>query len=108
MAAATDCSGLFQTDGDGVRFRVRVTPRAPKNSLSGFSGRVLRVRVAAPPVAGRANEALVRFLSEIFGVPLKQVVLLHGQTGREKIVRVAGIRPEEALAVVTQILSGET
>jgi hypothetical protein len=57
----------------------------------------LRIRLNAPPVEGRANAALVRFLARALGVPRSQVSLLSGETGRNKIVRIAGISRAEAL-----------
>ncbi|MGQ9511607.1 DUF167 domain-containing protein [Thermodesulfitimonas sp.] len=105
MAAPNDLANLFQTDQDGVRFRVRVTPRASKNAICGVVGAGLRVRIAAPPVEGRANETLLRYLGEVFQVPVRCVTILHGEGGREKTIKIAGLGPKEALDAVARVLS---
>ncbi|MGE5190059.1 MAG: DUF167 domain-containing protein [Gemmatimonadota bacterium] len=74
---------------------VRVQPRAPRDGVSGLSGGVLRVRLTAPPVENRANEALVRYLAGTLGVPRRCVEIVAGDRGRDKIVRVLGIAPAE-------------
>jgi uncharacterized protein (TIGR00251 family) len=58
---------------------------------------VVRIRLNAPPVEGRANEALLKFLAGALGVPRTQVSLVSGETGRNKIVRITGITRKEAL-----------
>ncbi|MBI5420208.1 MAG: YggU family protein [Deltaproteobacteria bacterium] len=70
---------------------VHVSPRSAKEGVAGFSAGVLRIRLTAPPVENRANEALVRFLSEALGVPRRQVELVTGEKGRNKVVRIRGI-----------------
>ncbi len=76
-------------------FRVRVVPRASRNEIVGVQGEALKVRLAAPPVEGRANEALVTFLAEVLGLRPRQVRVLSGHTGREKVIAVAGIEARE-------------
>lgn len=70
---------------------VHVAPRSAREEVAGFSGGVLRVRLTAPPVENRANEALVRFLSDALGVARRRVELVTGARGRNKIVRVRGL-----------------
>ena len=78
--------------------KLRVSPGAKKSEIVGPHGDAFRVKVAAPPVDGKANEALLEFLSEIFGVPRRQVSLLSGQTSRDKVVEIAArSRPEDAI-----------
>ncbi|RKY60647.1 MAG: DUF167 domain-containing protein [Candidatus Latescibacterota bacterium] len=77
-----------------MRIRVRVVPRAKEDKIEGFSpDRILRVRVAAPPEKGRANERLVRILAECLGVARSQVRIVAGRTAREKVVEVEGADP---------------
>ena len=75
-----------------ARIEVRVTPRARQNGLGGFDaqGR-LSVRLATPPVEGKANAALIPFLAEILGVPGRRIVIVRGETGRIKLVEVEGM-----------------
>lgn len=89
----------YAADGDGLRLYIRVTPRARR---SGFSGAVtdaegaewLAVRLAAPPVDGAANKALIEFLAHALGVPRSAVALVSGRTSRFKVVRISGLVPE--------------
>ena len=78
-----------------TRLRVRVTPRAGRDRIDGVHEGVLRIRLAAPPVEGQANEALVRLLARTLGVPLRDVRVVRGQTGREKLVEVDGLQEAE-------------
>lgn len=75
-----------------VRLAVRLTPRGGADRIDGVGdGGVLRVRVAAPPVDGAANEALCRLLAREFGVPRGAVRVASGATGRSKVVEIDGI-----------------
>ena len=86
-------------DGDGSRITLQVVPRASRTEVVGAYGDdALRLRLAAPPVDGKANRELLRFLSEALGVPARSLELVSGQTGRRKVVRVAGITPSAARA----------
>ena len=86
------------TDGPSATVSVRVVPRSSKEGVAGFEGGVLRIRLNAPPVEGKANEALVRFLAKAVGVPRSRITLVKGEKGRNKIVRVDGITREALLA----------
>ena len=79
---------------DGVSFSVRVQPRASRTAISGVMGDALKVAVAAPPVEGKANEALIRFFAELFEVPRSAVEIVSGEAARNKVVRVAGVTGE--------------
>lgn len=79
-----------------VSLRVRVTPRSARDEVVGWQEGVLRVRVQAPPVGGRANEALVWLLAEALGVSRRAVEVVRGHRGREKTVRVVGLDEGEA------------
>lgn len=75
-----------------ARLTVRVVPRGPRDEVLGFQpDGALRVRLSAPPVEGRANEALVRFLAERLGVPRSRVSLVTGAASRTKIVAIEGM-----------------
>ncbi len=75
----------------GVRFPVRVPPRASGTEVAGTQQGALKVRLQAPPVDGAANEALVDFLAESLGVPRRQVRIVSGATARTKVVEVTGV-----------------
>ena len=75
----------------GVSFKVRVQPRASRAAITGVLGdEILKIALAAPPVEGRANEALVRFFAELFDVPPSAIEIASGGQSRNKVVRVAG------------------
>ena len=71
-----------------VDLSVHVQPGAKRTGFAGRHGDALKFRLAAPPVDGRANEALLAFLAEAFGVPRRQVTLLRGEKSRDKVVRI--------------------
>jgi uncharacterized protein len=74
---------------------VRVTPRAGRDEISGWHGEELRVRLRAPPVDGRANEALVRLIASRLRVPPSSIELITGATARIKRLRVGGLSEAE-------------
>ena len=80
--------------GDAVRFAVRVQPRASRSELAGVLGDALRVRLAAPPVDGAANEALVALLADVLGVTRRAVRIVTGHGSRSKVVEVDGLAPD--------------
>ncbi len=81
---------------EGLTLRVRVQPRAQKDALGGERDGALVVRVTAPPVEGRANEALARLLGKVLDVPPSAVRVVRGATGRDKLVAVAGLSAASA------------
>ena len=78
-----------------VLVHVRVIPRARRTELSGRRGDAIVVRLAAPPVDGAANDALIAFLSGRLGIPRRQIALARGATGRDKTVAIDGLSPDE-------------
>ena len=94
-AAAVSVPWLRELD-DAIELRLHVQPGAKRTEVAGVHGDALKVRLAAPPVEGRANEALLRFLAESFGVALQQVTLLRGLASRHKVVRIERPRARPA------------
>lgn len=78
-----------------LTFRVRVVPRASKSNVCGEHDGALKVRVAAPPVEGAANEELARLLAKEFGVPSRDVEITSGHASKTKAVRVRGANAEQ-------------
>ena len=74
----------------GVELDVRVIPRAKRTEAAGLRNGTLLIRLAAPPVDGAANTALVAFLASTLGVPSRAVQLLSGERGRQKRILIAG------------------
>ena len=70
---------------------VRVIPRAAKNAVGGWRSDALVIRLAAPPVEGAANDALVDYLAELFEQPRRSVQILSGHKSRDKRVKIHGL-----------------
>jgi uncharacterized protein (TIGR00251 family) len=87
----------------GVGFGVRVQPGASREGVVGVYGEALKIALMAPAVDGRANEALVRYLAEVLGVPRLSVEIASGHASRSKVVRVVGITADEAAAKLMPI-----
>lgn len=85
-------------DGASTVLAVQVLPRASREEVAGLSGDAVRIRLTAPPVENRANDALVRFLAKSLGVPRKSIGIMAGGLGRRKLVRVEGLTREECFA----------
>ena len=75
---------------DELILDLHVQPRAAKDEIVGYHGDRLKVRITAPPVDGKANQHLIAFLAGVFQVPKRDVVLLSGESGRDKRVRIQG------------------
>jgi uncharacterized protein len=78
-------------DAVSTRLRLRVSPGATRAGVVGRYGQAWKVRVAAPPEDGRANDAVVRLLADTLSVPRDAVKLVSGQSARDKIVELTGI-----------------
>jgi len=83
-------AGYYRWDGEDLILQLRVQPRASRDELADVQGDRLRVRLTAPPVEGKANAYLRRFLAELFGVGQKRVLIESGASGRNKRVRIKG------------------
>ncbi len=81
--------------GLSTRLRIRVVPGARREGIVGRLGDAWKLRVAAPPERGAANEAATRLLARSLAVPEHAVTIVSGQHARDKIVDVAGITPAE-------------
>ena len=82
---------------EGAQFALRVQPRASRNAIVGIMGDALKVAITAPPVDGKANEAVVEFLAKLLGVSKSSVVIVSGETGRNKVIAVRGVHSGEVL-----------
>ena len=89
----------FQKKEGSVTLTLHIQPGAKRTEVAGLHGDALKIRVAAPPVEGAANTALLGFLKKHFAVPAAQIILKHGATGRHKVIEVVGseVSPESLL-----------
>ena len=81
---------MFREANGAVTFAVKIVARTSRNELAGVEGEALKIRLTAPPVEGKANEALVKFLAEVLSVSRSQVEIVSGEKSKHKIVRVRG------------------
>lgn len=90
----------YRCIGETVILNLHVQPGARHSELAGLHGKALKVRLAAPPIDGRANEALQKFFAALFSVPLRQVELKQGAHSRHKVVAISGsnVDPESLMA----------
>ena len=84
-------SNWFRVVGDGrITLTLHIQPGAKKTEFAGLHGDALKIRLAAPPVDGKANEALIKFVAETLKLPKSAVILKSGQTSRRKVLEVTG------------------
>ncbi len=91
----------YRCSDDVITLTLHVQPGARRSEIVGLHGDALKLKLAAPPVEGRANEALLKFISGLFGVPTRQVELRQGAQSRHKVVEVVGstVDPETLLTL---------
>ena len=81
-----------------AKISLKVYPNASRNEVVGFAEGVLRVKIAAPPVRGKANKELLSFLSRLLGISQTALAISRGHTSRNKTVTVRGLGQDEVLA----------
>jgi uncharacterized protein (TIGR00251 family) len=93
----------YRQGTDSFTLNLHVQPGAKQTTVAGLHGGALKIRLAAQPIEGRANEALLRFLAKFFEVPLRNVTLKQGEQSRHKRVEVCGstIEPDSLLSSTT-------
>jgi uncharacterized protein (TIGR00251 family) len=91
----------------GIVLAVRVVPRAGRTGVAGTRGEALLIRLAAAPVDGAANDALVACLSALFDRPKRDITILSGHTSRDKRIAIAGLALAEAAVRLSAILPAQ-
>lgn len=81
--------------GMSAKLSILATPKASRSEVVGWQEAALKVRIAAPPVDGKANAELVKFLTKYLGVSKRDVVLVSGEGSRRKVVEIAGLTEAE-------------
>ncbi|MGD9580588.1 MAG: DUF167 domain-containing protein [Vampirovibrionia bacterium] len=87
----------------GIRFNIRVVPKSSHNNLSVMDEGVVKLKINAPPVDGKANQACVKFLASVFSVSKSQVNIVTGLKSKTKIVEIFG-NPEELEVILNKVL----
>jgi uncharacterized protein (TIGR00251 family) len=77
---------------------IQVQPNARRNEVLGFEDGILHLKIAAPPVKGKANRELIEFLSQLLGVSKGSINIERGITGRRKVIAIAGLDREQIVA----------
>ena len=95
---------LYDVADDSVTLRVHAQPGGGRSAVTGRHGGALKVKVAAPPVDGRANDAVAELLARTFGLKAAQVELVSGETSRSKRFRLDGVTPDVIDAALSQAL----
>ena len=95
----------FEEKDECIVLNVRVVPRASKDGIQGLLGDALKVRIQAPPVEGKANAYLVKFLSKYWKIPKRDIEILSGETGRNKRLRISN-PPDELRKTLLSIGEG--
>jgi uncharacterized protein (TIGR00251 family) len=85
-------------------FKVYLQPRSSQNEIVGPYRDGIKIKVTAPPIEGKANEALVQFLARKFGISSSCIEILRGHHSREKTLKILGLAPQELLDFKKKIL----
>jgi uncharacterized protein len=93
-------SGFAKNVADGCTLAVRVHPGARKNNVTGVHADAVKIALTAPPVDGKANEALIAFLAETLHLPRVRISLVAGATSRAKTIRITGKSAAEVAAAL--------
>jgi uncharacterized protein (TIGR00251 family) len=91
----------YRRQNDSISLTLHVQPGAKRSEIVGLHGDALKIKLAAPPIDGRANDALLRFIADTFAVPLRCVELKQGEQSRHKVVvvRDCKIDPESLIGL---------
>ena len=84
---------------EAVTLAIHLIPRAPRDEIVGVQGDAIKIKLRAPPVDDKANDALIRFLAGALNVSRAQIEIISGRTGRRKLVRVRGASAERIAAL---------
>ena len=83
-----------------VTLAVRIQPRSSKNGVTRMEDGALKIRLTAPPVDGAANEALIKYLSDVLSVSKSQVEIVSGHTSREKRIKISGKSEKDVIRLL--------
>ena len=93
-------AGWYRSVDDVITLTLHVQPGAKRSEIVGLHGNALKIKLAALPIDGRANEALLKFIAAIFAVPVRNVELIQGGQSRHKVVAIIGstVVPDSLIA----------
>lgn len=93
---------MIKETKDGIEFQLRISPNASKNEVIKTSESV-KIKITAPPVDGKANKCLIEYLSKLFRVPKTSIVILRGETSKDKTLLIK-ISDDDKIKIVKNIL----
>lgn len=85
----------FDKNEKNTRLSIKVTPNAGRNEITGFKQGVWQIKIGAPPDKGKANKELIDFLSELTRIKKSAILIIKGQTSRNKVIIIEGLTGEE-------------
>ena len=88
---------------DGIQFSGLIHPRSANNKICGLQDEYLKIRITSPPEDGKANKMCVKFLAKTLSLSPSQIVIVSGQHGRKKIIRIDGMSTSEFLKKIPSI-----
>lgn len=97
---------LVRQEGDAASFRVHLQPKSSHEGIVGEADGILKLRVTAPPVEGRANEACLRLLAKALDLPISRLRIASGQHARLKTIQIHAVSPELVRSKLSKILGG--
>ncbi len=92
----------FTAEEGAITFTIRAQPRATKSAIVGEVEGALKLKLAAPPIDGAANEELIRFLAKLLAVPRRNISILSGATAKTKIIRITGLTGQQFKTAFSQ------
>ena len=81
----------IKTCRDGIKFSATIQPRSSKNKIFGLQGESLKIRLTSPPVDGEANKMCIKLLAKQLNIASSQIIIVSGQKGRNKLIRIEGV-----------------
>lgn len=90
---------------DGVIINLRIVPRSAKNEICGIHDEAIKVRLQAPPVDGKANKALIKFMAKALGIRQSDIEIISGESSRNKRIHVSGLTAAALMAKVSRQMS---
>ena len=95
---------LTAKHGEAIILTVYAQPKAANTRIAGIHGEALKISVAAPPVEGKANEALIKYLAKLFQIPKSAIAIKSGEQSRTKRFVLSGLSYDETMSVIKQNL----
>lgn len=98
-------SDWYKWDGEDLIITVRAQPNSSKDIITPPENDIVKVKIKAPPVDGKANSHLIKFLSKSFGTPKSKIVILNGETSKSKRIKIPS--PKKIPGVLSEIRLSE-